>query len=80
MQGKDGVLPAGCPELKGFSFEGEYLSISGNITLTDLEIVAKQTIEKYGLVKGQSLHSYPQAARIIRWTERGQISLPHLPS
>ena len=41
------------PELKGFSFEGEHLSIGGNITLTDLEGVAKQAIEKYGPVKGQ---------------------------
>ncbi|KAI5855810.1 Molybdopterin-binding domain of aldehyde dehydrogenase-domain-containing protein [Tricharina praecox] len=41
------------PELKGFSFEDEYLSIGGNITLTDLEAVARQAIEKYGAAKGQ---------------------------
>jgi len=41
------------PELKGFSFEDEYLSIGGNITLTDLEGVARQAIKRYGAVKGQ---------------------------
>jgi xanthine dehydrogenase/oxidase len=53
MQYSISVYVGDIPELRGFSFEDEYLSIGGNITLTDLEGVAKQAIEKYGPVKGQ---------------------------
>ncbi|KAF8539986.1 molybdopterin binding aldehyde oxidase/xanthine dehydrogenase [Trichophaea hybrida] len=47
------VFVGDIPELRGFSFEDEYLSIGGNITLTDLEGVAKQAIAKYGPSKSQ---------------------------
>ncbi|CCX32154.1 Molybdopterin-binding domain of aldehyde dehydrogenase-domain-containing protein [Pyronema domesticum] len=41
------------PDLRGFSFEDNYLSVGGNITLTDLEHVCREAIEKYGTAKAQ---------------------------
>lgn len=40
-------------ELKGFTFGEDHLTIGGNITLTDLEKVAKDAIEHYGPARGQ---------------------------
>ena len=41
------------PELRGFSFGDDHLSIGGNITLTDLEAVAREAIARYGAARGQ---------------------------
>ena len=41
------------PELRGFSFGDGHLSIGGNITLTDLEGVAREAIARYGAARGQ---------------------------
>ncbi|KAA8901382.1 Molybdopterin-binding domain of aldehyde dehydrogenase-domain-containing protein [Sphaerosporella brunnea] len=53
MQYTISVYVGDIPELRGFSFEDDYLSIGGNITLTDLEGVSIQAIQKYGSVRGQ---------------------------
>lgn len=40
-------------ELKGYKFDEKFVTVGGNITLTDLEGVAKQAIEHYGKQAGQ---------------------------
>lgn len=53
MQYAFSVYVGDIPELRGFAFEDEYVSVGGNITLTDLEDVARRAIEKYGAARGQ---------------------------
>ncbi|KAI5852575.1 Molybdopterin-binding domain of aldehyde dehydrogenase-domain-containing protein [Morchella snyderi] len=45
------------PDLRHFSFEDDHLHIGANITLTDLEGVLKQAIEKYGPSKSQPFNA-----------------------
>ena len=41
-------------ELRKYSFEDDYLEIGGNVTLTDLEMIAKKAISHYGKVRSQT--------------------------
>lgn len=53
MQYTVSVFVGDIPELRGFSFEDDYLHIGANITLTDLEGVLRQAMEHYGPSKSQ---------------------------
>ncbi|CAK7265989.1 hypothetical protein SEPCBS119000_001792 [Sporothrix epigloea] len=40
-------------ELRQYSFSDDYLTIGGNVTLTDLEHLAEQSVKVYGAARGQ---------------------------
>ncbi|KAJ5595291.1 uncharacterized protein N7459_001499 [Penicillium hispanicum] len=41
------------PELRQFSFHDEYLEIGANVSLTDLESICEEAVERYGESRGQ---------------------------
>jgi xanthine dehydrogenase/oxidase len=53
MQYTASVFVGDIAELRQYSFKGDHLEIGGNVTLTDLESIAKQAIKHYGPEKGQ---------------------------
>lgn len=53
MQYTASVFVGDIAELRQYSFKEDHLEIGGNVTLTDLESIAKQAIKHYGPEKGQ---------------------------
>ncbi|KAJ5388301.1 Xanthine dehydrogenase [Penicillium cosmopolitanum] len=50
---KASVYLGDIPELRTFKFHDDYLEIGANISLTDLEAICEQAVEKYGPIRCQ---------------------------
>jgi xanthine dehydrogenase/oxidase len=50
---KASVYLGDIPELRTFKFHDDYLEIGANISLTDLEAICEQAVEKYGPTRAQ---------------------------
>ena len=53
MQYTASVFVGDIAELRQYKFEDDYLEIGGNVTLTDLEDLAKEAVDHYGERRGQ---------------------------
>ncbi|RPA87015.1 xanthine dehydrogenase-like protein [Ascobolus immersus RN42] len=64
------------PELRQFSLEEDHLRIGANITLTDLESVAKQAIEHYGPARGQPFAAILKQLRYFAGRQIRNVGTP----
>ncbi|KAI7489247.1 hypothetical protein KC351_g1471 [Hortaea werneckii] len=53
MQYTASVYVGDIPELRQYRFDDEYLEIGGNVTLTDLEALSQEAVDRYGPIKAQ---------------------------
>lgn len=53
MQYAISVFVGDIPELRQYSFNNDHLEIGGNVTLTDLESIAEEAIQRFGPQKAQ---------------------------
>jgi xanthine dehydrogenase/oxidase len=63
-------------ELRQFSFEPDHLEIGGNVTLTDLEEIAKQAVEHYGETKGQPFAAMLKQLRYFAGRQIRNVGTP----
>ncbi|CCU77189.1 xanthine dehydrogenase HxA [Blumeria hordei DH14] len=53
MQHAVSIYVGDIPELKEFTFQEDYVDIGGNVTLTDLETIALEAVDRYGPARAQ---------------------------
>lgn len=53
MQYEDSVYVGDIAELKGYAFKDNCLELGANVTLTDLERICDEAVERYGAIKAQ---------------------------
>ena len=76
MQYTVSVFVGDIPELRQFKFNNEYLEIGGNVTLTDLEDLAKQAIEHYGVQRGQPFEAVLKAIKYFAGRQIRNVGTP----
>ncbi|KAL4788148.1 Molybdopterin-binding domain of aldehyde dehydrogenase-domain-containing protein [Aspergillus varians] len=63
-------------ELRQFSFHDDYLEIGANISLTDLESVCDQAVERYGSTRGQPFIAIKKQLRYFAGRQIRNVASP----
>lgn len=63
-------------ELRQYKFEDDHLEIGGNITLTDLEDLAKEALKHYGAEKGQPFEAIYRQLRYFAGRQIRNVGTP----
>jgi xanthine dehydrogenase/oxidase len=63
-------------ELRQYKIEDDYLEIGGNITLTDLEDLAKEAVKHYGAEKGQPFEAMYKQLRYFAGRQIRNVGTP----
>ncbi|KAL5336813.1 Molybdopterin-binding domain of aldehyde dehydrogenase-domain-containing protein [Aspergillus crustosus] len=63
-------------ELRQFSFHDDYLEIGANISLTDLESVCDQAVERYGSTRGQPFVAIKKQLRYFAGRQIRNVASP----
>jgi xanthine dehydrogenase/oxidase len=63
-------------ELRQYKFEDDFLEIGGNITLTDLEDLAKEAVQHYGKEKGQPFEAIYKQLRYFAGRQIRNVGTP----
>lgn len=76
MQYTVAVFVGDIAELRGYTFKDDHLEVGGNVTLTDLEHLAEQAIERYGKVRGQPFAAILKQIRYFAGRQIRNVGTP----
>ena len=63
-------------ELRQYKFENDYLEVGGNVTLTDLEDLAKEGVKRYGEERGQPFAAIYKQIRYFAGRQIRNVGTP----
>ncbi|KAB8239355.1 putative xanthine dehydrogenase HxA [Aspergillus alliaceus] len=64
------------PELRQFSFQDDHLEVGANVSLTDLESICDQALERYGPVRGQPFTAIQKQLRYFAGRQIRNVASP----
>ncbi|KAJ5101710.1 FAD-binding type 2 protein [Penicillium alfredii] len=64
------------PELRLYSFHDDYLEIGANVSLTDLESICEQAVQKYGSTRGQPFEAIKKQLRYFAGRQIRNVASP----
>ncbi|KNG81047.1 xanthine dehydrogenase [Aspergillus nomiae NRRL 13137] len=64
------------PELRQFSFQDDHLEIGANVSLTDLESICDEALERYGPVRGQPFTAIKKQLRYFAGRQIRNVASP----
>ena len=64
------------PELRQYSFKDDHLEIGANVSLTDLEHICDEAVERYGRVKGQPYIAIKKQLRYFAGRQIRNVASP----
>ena len=76
MQYSASVYVGDIAELRQYSFHDDYLEIGGNVSLTDLESICDEAIDRYGKVRGQPFKAVRKAIRYFAGRQIRNVGTP----
>ncbi|KAI1969530.1 hypothetical protein LOZ51_003131 [Ophidiomyces ophidiicola] len=76
MQYVDSVYVGDIPELKQYTFNSENLELGGNVSLTDLEEICDEAVERFGPIKGQPFIAIKKQIRYFAGRQIRNVASP----
>lgn len=64
------------PELKQYSFKDDHLELGANVSLTDLEHICDEAVERYGPVRGQPFSAIKKQLRYFAGRQIRNVASP----
>ncbi|KAI1937587.1 hypothetical protein LOZ58_000276 [Ophidiomyces ophidiicola] len=76
MQYVDSVYVGDIPELKQYTFNNQNLELGGNVSLTDLEEICDEAVERFGPIKGQPFIAIKKQIRYFAGRQIRNVASP----
>ncbi|KAL9106418.1 MAG: hypothetical protein Q9227_008560 [Pyrenula ochraceoflavens] len=76
MQYSASVYVGDIAELRQYSFHKDHLEIGGNVSLTDLEWICDEAVQRYGEVKGQPYQAIKKAIQYFAGRQIRNVGTP----
>lgn len=76
MRYADSVYIGDIPELRQYSFKADYLELGANVSLTDLESICDEALERYGPSRGQPFKAIKKQLRYFAGRQIRNVASP----
>lgn len=76
MRYNPSVYVGDIPELRQYSFQDDHLEIGANVSLTDLEAICEEALQRYGPVRGQPFNAIKKQLRYFAGRQIRNVASP----